>query len=190
MLKSKKNYCLILASGGLDSTGCIKFYKDLKFNVELLFVDYGQPANKFEFDALKKISKHYRINVKRIVLKNSEVFKPGVIAGRNAFLLFTALLNFKKKNGTIACGLHAGTDYFDCSKDFVKIMQELFDKYTQNTVKIGVPFLNFTKMEIYNYCISGKIPIELTYSCELGTKKPCGHCNTCKDLKVIYASQK
>lgn len=190
MSKANKNYVLVLSSGGLDSTACIRFYKKLKFEVEALFIDYGQSASSLELKSIKKISNHYKIKLNKVQVKNYNKFKDGVIPGRNAFLLFSALMNFKRPNGTIACGIHSGTNYFDCSKEFIEQIQELFEQYSQGTIKIGTPFLTFNKQEIFNYCISEKIPVELTYSCEVGNKKPCGKCATCKDLIAIYASKK
>jgi 7-cyano-7-deazaguanine synthase len=48
--------------------------------------------------------------------------------------------------------------------------------------------LDFSKRDIWKYCKIEKVPIHLTYSCELGKKQPCGNCDTCKDLEKIYAS--
>jgi len=36
---------LVLASGGIDSTACLFYYKELGYDVEALFVDYRHPAN-------------------------------------------------------------------------------------------------------------------------------------------------
>ncbi len=189
MYKLKKNYVLILTSGGIDSTACICFYKKLKFNVEGIFFDYGQKSSKKEFNSLKKIAKHYRIKTTKIVVSNTYKYSDGVIPGRNAFLFFLALMNFKKPNGIIASGIHSGTNYYDCSQEFVNTLQTMIDGYTQGTIKLGTPFLKFNKRAIFEYCKMEKVPINLTYSCELGLKQPCGNCATCKDLKAIYDSK-
>ncbi len=188
-MKKNKNYVLVLASGGIDSTACINFYKNLKFDIEALFIDYGQLSRKNELSAITSITKYYKINLIKIRITKNQIHKDGLILGRNAFLCFAALMNFRKENGIIAIGIHSGTNYYDCSEKFSKQVQILFDGYAQGTIKIGVPFLNFNKKEIYNYCNFEKAPIHLSYSCELGRKQPCGDCSTCKDLQVIYASK-
>lgn len=181
---------LVLASGGIDSTAVIHFYKKLKFRVEALFVNYGQASHNEELKAIKRIAKFYEIDLQQITIRNTKPHSEGEVKGRNALLFFLGLLNFRKSNGFIACGLHAGTSYYDCSEDFTAKIQCLFDGYSTGTIKLGMPFLNFSKKEIVDYCKIENIPLHLTYSCESGSPTPCGNCNTCKDLKAIYASQK
>jgi 7-cyano-7-deazaguanine synthase len=186
----KKQNVLVLLSGGMDSSACIEFYLRQKFKVEGLFINYGQISAKKELTASKKIAKHYKILLNKVESKNLSRFSSGEIIGRNAFLLTTALLNFKKKNGIICIGIHDGTSYPDCSKKFIKDMQEIFDIYKNGAIQIGVPFLDFKKIEIGAYCKNHKVPINYTYSCELGNKQPCGKCLSCKDLEIIYDSKK
>lgn len=189
-MTQNKNYVLILASGGIDSTACINFYKNLNFEVEAIFVDFGQPSRKKEFKAINSITQYFKINLIKLCVTNKLKYKDGFISGRNAFLCFTALMNFSKKNGIIALGIHHGTNYYDCSEKFLKQIQDIFDEYTEGTIKLGAPFLKLNKREIYDYCIYEDVPIQLSYSCELGLKQPCGICLTCKDLEALYASKK
>ena len=45
-MRQNKNYVLLLASGGIDSTACINFYKNLNFDVEAIFVDFVSTLKK------------------------------------------------------------------------------------------------------------------------------------------------
>ena len=45
-MNRNQNYVRALVSGGIDSTACINFYKNLNFDVEAIFVDFGQPSRK------------------------------------------------------------------------------------------------------------------------------------------------
>ncbi|QEE49117.1 tRNA methyl transferase-like protein [Flavobacterium alkalisoli] len=182
-----KDYVLILASGGIDSTACIQFYKNLDFNIETLFIDYGQVSKYQELKAVKLITDFYNIKL-RVIKINITKKEIGEITGRNAFFIFTALMSFYNDRGLIALGIHYGTSYYDCSTDFVNNVQKIIDKYSGETIKISAPFIKFNKKEIYEYCSLEKVPIHLCYSCELGKKQPCGQCLTCKDLELIYAS--
>jgi 7-cyano-7-deazaguanine synthase len=188
MMGARKNYVLILTSGGIDSTACICYYKRMKFNVEALFVDYGQIAKKKEIKAITLIAKYYKIKLNMITVKNTMAYTDGMILGRNAFLFFFALMNFKNAHGIIASGVHANTPYYDCSPMFIKDIQKIYDQYSQGTIKINAPFLHFNKKEIIQYCKLQKVPLKLTYSCELGLKQPCGKCATCRDLSAFYAA--
>lgn len=188
-MKKHKNYVSILASGGIDSTACINFYKKLKFEVEAVFIDYGQSSIKNELKSIKLITQYYKINLSKIGIRNGNKYGSGTILGRNAFLFFMALMNFTRDKGTIASGIHLGTNYYDCSENFIESISDIFNKYSQGTIAVGTPFLNFYKNEIIDYCIIEKVPLDLTYSCELGRKQPCGICNTCKEIQLIYASK-
>jgi 7-cyano-7-deazaguanine synthase len=67
-------------------------------------------------------------------------------------------------------------------------MQSSFDLYTDGCIRIGVPFIKWNKRMIWDYCKTKKIPLEITYSCELGQDQPCGQCLSCKDLEALHVS--
>ena len=52
---------VILLSGGIDSSACIKFYLDLSYKVECIFCNYGQPAADAELAAAQSITKFYNV---------------------------------------------------------------------------------------------------------------------------------
>lgn len=190
-MTKRKPYSLILASGGIDSTACIKFYKNIHFEVEVLFIDYGQMSRKQEYESLLSIASYYKVKLIKLTVSNSnKKFNGGEVIGRNAFLYFTALMNFSKETGVIATGIHSGTNYYDCSNKFINQLEAVFYDYSKGSISIGVPFINFNKREIWDYCDIQKVPVYLTYSCELGRAQPCGLCDTCKDLEALYAGKK
>lgn len=186
----KKSDILVLLSGGIDSTACLAYYINLHFSISALFVDYGQLSRMYESKAAEAVSKHYNIPLKKIAIVGGRKWKDGCILGRNAFLIYTGLMNFEYESGILALGIHKGTSYWDCSPDFINIMKSCFGSYTQGSITVDAPFLEWTKQEIWNYTESQKIPTELTYSCELGKMQPCGLCLSCKDLESLYDSQK
>lgn len=178
---------LVLLSGGIDSTASIVFYLKQKFDVQSIFIDFGQLSAKNEYQAATKISKYYKIPLTKITCSNFHNFSKGFILGRNAFFLFTALMQFKFKSGLIAIGIHSGTPYIDCSDLFIQNLQSIFDLYTDGRIQIGTSFLKWNKIEIWDFCKQENIPIELTYSCELGNEQPCNECLSCKDLMLLNA---
>jgi 7-cyano-7-deazaguanine synthase len=186
----KKRKVLILFSGGIDSTACIHYYKSRNFLIETLFIDFGQLSRKRELSATRRITSFYKIKTNTVHVKGYEDFKSGEIPFRNIFLISAALVNKKKYQGLVSLGIHAGTDYIDCSPTFVKEAQSLLDLYYNGTVLLDTPFINFTKNEIIEYCLVNNIPIHFSYSCELGLNQPCGKCLSCKGLKKIYDSKK
>ncbi len=188
--KNESVNVLVLFSGGIDSAACAHFYKSLGYSVEALFIDYGQKAVTKEADAAFKIASQLILPIKRISLSGTRDKIHGEILGRNAFILFIALMEFQHNSGLIGIGLHSGTPYYDCTDNFVNRMQRLFECHTGGCIKIGTPFLTWTKVDIFNYFSHTGIPFHLTYSCERGEQQPCGVCLSCKDLERFHASKK
>jgi len=189
MTKKTKRHVMVLLSGGLDSAACIHYFRKLGFNVECLFVNYGQKSLKGEREAVSRISKHFKVKTKeyKVVTGIREI--NGVIQGRNNLFVAVALMNFDKPHGAIGLGIHAGTKYPDCASQFVLSIQAILDIYTNGNVSLDCPFIKMSKEEIVQYCKKSKIPFKLTYSCEKGSKIPCGKCDKCIELKAIYESE-
>jgi 7-cyano-7-deazaguanine synthase len=183
MSESSKNV-LILTSGGIDSTACVKFYQDLKFNVEGIFVDYGQKSQLKEQDSVNKIASFYKITIEYVTVRTGKVFGSGEIQGRNGFLIMTAMLAKPEFRGLIALGIHAGVPYYDCSKAFANRMNVLLTEYSDGRLKLDFPFIDWDKKMIFSYCKDLNVPIHLTYSCENGNE-PCGKCPSCLDRRAL-----
>ena len=186
MKKNKMNVSVLL-SGGIDSTATVAFYLNQGFTVSALFVDYTQAAGKREEAAASSVCKYYGIPMYKIVSSGFRLCSGGYIKGRNAFLLYAALMAFEYKNGIIAIGIHSGTRYPDCSEYFIRLIQSSFNCYAEGRICIDAPFMQWYKREIWEYCKKMDVPIALTYSCELGKNQPCGQCPSCKGLEVLYA---
>lgn len=185
-MKPNTKKALVLFSGGIDSTACIQYYKTKGFQVDATFIDFGQLSARREYNAVRRISTFYNIKPRVVHVRHATSFKGGEISLRNIFFVSTALLGLKNYQGLIGLGIHSGTDYADCSPSFVKLTNSILDLYTSGKVILEAPFLNFNKYEILQYCQAGQIPLNLTYSCELGLDQPCGKCLSCKSLKKIY----
>ena len=141
----------VLLSGGIDSATCLAYYLNEGFRVDALFVDYGQIGAPKELRAAKAICRHFRIRLRVVALSGTTPKGPGLVLGRNAFLLFSAVLEFQTDAGFIVIGIHSGTRYGDCSSLFVKRMQGVLDTYAGGSLQIGVPFLTWRKRDIWNY---------------------------------------
>lgn len=178
----------ILLSGGIDSTACIHFYLSKGYAVEGLIINYGQHAFKKEHVAAIAVCEHFSIPLKSVRLHNDKTFLDGNIFGRNAFFICTAFLVVGSELRFLCIGIHGGTNYIDCSPLFLEKMNEIAELYNGGETKIVAPFLRFNKREIFEYCIRNFIPLNLTYSCELGLEQPCGKCSSCKEINGLYAS--
>jgi 7-cyano-7-deazaguanine synthase len=171
----------------MDSAACVDFYLQGRFAVSGLFVDYGQVARIQERRSAGRIANHYGIELRSLCVDGVRCHSDGLVIGRNAFLLFAALMESNQVFDLIAAGVHAGTQYYDCSSSFIKTMQAAFDGYSGGRVRIGAPFLEWSKLDVWDYCQNRDVPISLTYSCEVGGETPCGRCLSCRDVEALHA---
>jgi 7-cyano-7-deazaguanine synthase len=162
---------LVLLSGGIDSSACVEFYVSRGYNVSALFVDYGQPDAKQEQVAATAIAQHYAIGLNQLTITGCHISE-GYIPARNSMLLCLALMNFGYKHGIVALGIHAGTPYADCTPEFERLMQQVFELYEQDRIRIDAPFLNWTKSEIWDYAQMEDVPLHLTHSNNLDDLRP------------------
>ena len=133
---------LVLATGGIDSTACIHFLQKQRFRVRALHIDFGQASAKGERAALVQIARHFAVDVDEVVFTSNASFGPGEIVGRNAFLIFAALLYKQPAENLLAVGLHAGTQYYDCSGYFFNSIARLVAEHTDSKTRVLAPFLN------------------------------------------------
>lgn len=178
---------LVLLSGGIDSSGCLHFARDIGRPLSAMFFDYGQAAVREELVAAMNIAEEYAVplNVRR--LADARLKTTGITSCRNAFLLATAAMEASDSVTAIAIGVHRGTDYFDCSEEFVQSMDRLVRASTMGRVGIMAPFVKWSKVEVWQYCLKSGVPMQLTYSCEAGGPEPCGSCLSCKDREALHA---
>jgi 7-cyano-7-deazaguanine synthase len=177
----------VLVSGGIDSAALLAFYTRQRFGVRALFVDFGQPAAKQESRAARSVCKYYGVQLSIMTVKCGAAFSPGDIPGRNAFLVFAAVLARGAEPGMIAIGIHEGTPYYDCTEGFLKSIQTIVDGYAAGKIKVAAPFLNWGKQIIWEFCKKVRVPVNSTYSCEKGGVHPCGKCLSCKDREALSA---
>ncbi len=177
----------LLLSGGIDSTACLAFYLKEGFHVECLHISFGQPASRHERIAAERVARHFDVPLKILRWSGSADFMAGEIVGRNAFFLLGALVEIGENTGILAIGIHAGTPYFDCSRAFLSSMQAVFDGYCDGQVRLAAPFIDWSKQQVFAFCKSEGVPIDLTYSCEKGMDQPCGECLSCRDRRALNA---
>ena len=177
----------VLVSGGIDSAALLALYLRQRFSVRGLFVNFGQPAAGQEARAAKLVCKHYDVPLSTITVKCAAEFSTGEIPGRNAFLVFAAILARGAETGMIAIGIHEGPPYYDCTEGFLKSIQTVVDGYAAGRIKVAAPFLKWGKQVIWEFCKKARVPVKSTYSCEKGDARPCGKCLSCKDREALHA---
>ena len=142
--------------------------------------DYGQSPLAGERLACQKLSHHFGIDIRFgeirpcILPQNSQGY-----FGRNLLFLLSAINYFQEKSGLVSLGIHTGTPFYDCSINFCNDVQVILNGYAGGRMLIDVPFVEFSKNQVIDYCIENDLPIELTFSCQIGPLVACGSCFSC-----------
>ncbi|PCI11621.1 tRNA methyl transferase-like protein [bacterium] len=176
----------VLLSGGIDSFACAEFYCSMDRSVCGVFIDYGQLGAEQERKSANMAAAHLSIQLLTLTASSLRQTVTGEIPARNAFLLCYAAMQRPSSTNAVAIGIHAGTEYLDCSPNFIKHSKKMLS-FQGTPVDILTPFLQMQKEDIVAYAIKQGLPLEKTYSCEAGCVPPCGSCLSCLDRKDIDA---
>lgn len=201
---SRDSKAVILLSGGLDSATTLYFAKKYGYKPYALIFDYNQ-RHRRELDAAIKLSKlnHIPYYIAKISLPwarssltqpkikvpfNRDVTQRGMpntyVAGRNIiFLSYGA--SFAESIGAKKIFIGANTrdysGYPDCRPDFLRSMEMAVNLgISHKGIHIVTPLIDKTKREIVSLGLQLGVPFELTWSCYLGGKQPCGRCDSCR----------
>lgn len=169
--------------GGVDSTALIPFFLGQGFSVRGVHFDYAQPAAIMERKAAHAIAAHYGIelftaSVQPMIKREGPVFQ-----FRNATLLLAAA---QMSDGPclLAIGVHADTPFYDCSPEFIELIGKLVAEYSLGAVRVVAPWKDIAKGSILDFSRENRVPLELTYSCQIGGVAPCDSCLSCRDRVV------
>ncbi len=174
----------MLLSGGIDSTTVAALLVDENWDVEGVFVDYGQLAAGEERTASRQVADHYRLRWTEIAVHGLEVPAFREVRGRNDLLL--AVASAASAADAIAIGTHAGTPYADCSPAHARAWQFLLDTQHGGIRRLLAPLQSLTKPEVLALAQRLDVPLSLTYSCE-DAGGPCGRCTSCRDREHALA---
>lgn len=192
---------VLLASGGMDSTVlAYKLYRENK-NIELLFIDYGQHCSLKEYETLKivippslrnkirviKIGDIYQESKSRMIIE-ANLWEDTVVAEdlylpyRNLLFLSIASAYAQSKGIKNVYSAFINSNHakeIDCSMEFFNKLESLLKDY--GSIQIKMPFREMTKTEVAKLGKELKVPIEITYSCQVNANNPCGACPNCVD---------
>ena len=188
MVSVSDKHCVVLMSGGIDSSATLAACQESGISMSGMFVDYGQPSAQSEWEAAQRIASHYLIEIEKVSLGIGLVSDRGEFFGRNALFVLTAAGTIPHRPLVIALGIHALTGYYDTTPLFVRDMQRLLNGYSGGAVTLSVPFLAHTKAEVIGFARENSVPLHLTYSCERQNAPACGECPSCRDRVDLNAN--
>ena len=219
-MRSKTKKAIILLSGGLDSSTCLYWAKSRGYNCHALAVSYGQRHDKEVAIARRIAKKagaefsHITLSLpwldtsslvnKKSKIPNTPLSKIGhegipstYVPGRNLlFVSLAASLADSQGAQAIVVGANAldYSGYPDCRPEFYRALRLAAVRGTRfadgGSLKILTPLINLDKAHIVRLAKRLKVPLELTWSCYAGGKKPCGVCDSCKLRAAGFARAK
>jgi 7-cyano-7-deazaguanine synthase len=200
---SKK--CVVLLSGGLDSTTTLYYAKHKGYKCHALIFDYGQ-RHKKEVKVAVFVAKLAKVPYKLLKIqlpwKGSSLldqtkmmpsYRPlnsighGIpstyVPARNTIFLSFAL-SYAEAIGAEAIFIGANaidfSGYPDCRPNYYKAFQRVIKTGTKaKTIKVLTPLINMVKSEIIRLGKKLGAPIDKTWSCYKGGSRPCGVCDSC-----------
>ncbi|MDI6731136.1 MAG: 7-cyano-7-deazaguanine synthase QueC [Candidatus Margulisbacteria bacterium] len=197
---------IILLSGGLDSTTTLYYALSKSYKCSALIFDYNQRHRKEIRHAVaiaKELKVHYhiikinlpwkgsslldkqmKVPTKRSVKKMSAGIPSTYVSARNTIFLSFAL-SYAEVEGAEAIFIGANaidySGYPDCRPSYFRAFQKAAYEGTKvRAIKIIAPLIKLSKAEIVKLAKKLNVPIDRTWSCYLGDKKPCGVCDSCQ----------
>jgi 7-cyano-7-deazaguanine synthase len=193
---------IILLSGGLDSTTTLYYARSKGFRCFALIFDYGQ-RHRREIRSAVAVAKRARVPYqllkirfpwkgsalldRRIKLPRNRKMRgiPATyVPARNLVFLSLALSYAEAIGaGTVMIGANAVdfSGYPDCRPAFYREFRRAARQGVKaKGIKIVTPLLRLTKERIVRLGRRLGAPLELTWSCYRGGRRPCGVCDACR----------
>lgn len=206
----ERKACLVIFSGGIDSTTCLYWALDNFESVQAITFDYGQ-RHSVEIEFARKITE--RLGVKHKIFeidltqiggsaltddipvperKEDEILSSGIpvtyVPFRNGILISIAAAYAETQEILDLAGGWNAVDfsgYPDCRREFLQAMENAVNLGTRlgaegKNFKIHAPLIDKTKSEIIKLGLSLGADYSYSISCYNGDEVPCGRCDSCK----------
>jgi 7-cyano-7-deazaguanine synthase len=198
--------CVLLLSGGLDSTVLLHDLLAKGKKVHALSFNYGQNhAQKEGFAALRIANK---LGVPWSTVYLTDAFSGALIGGkvphgpyddaqqaqtvvpnRNMVMLSIAAAHAIGQGiGTVCYAAHADDNavYPDCRPDFIKAMEGALALCHYYPIRLYAPFAHMHKRDIVALGRTLNVDFDKTWSCYEGGDEPCGKCGACDARKKAF----
>ncbi|HLC31723.1 MAG TPA: 7-cyano-7-deazaguanine synthase [Candidatus Nanoarchaeia archaeon] len=186
--------CVVLFSGGIDSTAALLNSLDKKINPLLLWVGFGQKNEEDEYKSILNVSKIIRYPVSIIRFDLNDYINEGwkewdyIIPARN-FMLVSFAASFLSRSRKRKCKIFLAAheeeinlENTDKSRYFFEQCTFFFSKYYNKKIIVDTPFSKLSKSEVLRYWKDNWLskynisPYDTT-TCYYG--RFCGECKAC-----------
>ena len=198
--------CLVLLSGGQDSTTCLYWAKKEFKEVRAVTFAYGQ-RHSIECSQAFGIAERAKVKLESLSLgtifhdignsalvttdrnisdshENDKNLPASFVPGRNIILLsFAAAYAYKLKIHDIVCGVNSEdfSGYYDCRRSTINNLQHTLSLGLGFHINIYTPLVSLSKADIVKLAVELGCIDEMkhTVSCYEGKIPPCGKCPAC-----------
>lgn len=198
----KRPKCIVLHSGGLDSTVCLLLARSRGRDPRSMGLNYGQ-RQQIELDFARRQCERFGIerHVVDVVWQKPDIhvpkdrtvaemkagIAPTFLPGRNAVFLALACAEAAGVGATeVWLGINAVdfSGYPDCRGTFLDAFRTMWAEAVPNPPRIVAPLVNLTKPQIAALARELGLQPGETWSCYApeesdGEVHPCGHCDAC-----------
>lgn len=185
-----------LLSGGLDSVAMLYDLHSQGFKIHCLLFNYGQRHIR-ELDYARRHCQSLNVpftvvelhRIKGLFGNSALTDGKGtkIVPNRNACFLHIAA-SIAEGIGynmvSIGCNKDDQRDFPDCTKEFLKSINESFERAALN-VRAIAPYSGLTKWQIVNRAKEHGWPVNDSMSCYYG--RNCGKCDACRQHKEALA---
>lgn len=191
---------VLLLSGGLDSTTLLYYLLKQGYQLNALFVDYGQRMVKVEQRSAQHMCSEAGVTLEVVSVPLTSQLSQGWLVEappnpdwtdhfvshlphRNTLLItLAAMLASRKRATSVFIGIIdiLTTPFPDCTETFVKRIQDTV-QLTEPNLTIQAPFLTWTKRQVVAEALRLEVPIDWTFSCSYATDHHCMECPSCLD---------
>jgi len=210
--EAKDRSCIVLLSGGIDSTTLLFVLKSLNYEIYSLTFNYsGRNFKEIEacrkISSLAKVKKHIEVDLdflKEITevegkfgrnLHEQNYVPYFYIPARNGIFFYIATYYAEILGASRIFTGHTKEDKDrlpDLNDDFIRSLNRSIKKGTLigkiKGLKIVLPFKNLRKEELTYFILRYNVPIQYTWSCHSASEEPCNNCIGCRERKIIINS--
>jgi 7-cyano-7-deazaguanine synthase len=204
---SKHEKCVVLLSGGPDSSTVAYWAKHRGYDPYALTCRYGQIATR-EIESAMRVAETLGVPIRVVDLSSlREIFmgvtslcdenipmtpsfsQPIIVPFRNGILLSVAV------SYAVAVGARRvlygaqGSDepfYPDCRRAFYESFERTARLGTGQDMVIEAPFSAMSKTQVIKLGSELGVPFQVTWSCYLNKAKHCGRCESCLNRKKAF----
>jgi len=194
----REEKCVVLLSGGPDSSTLAYWAKDKGYEVHALACRHGQTATK-EVECAISIAEKLGVPLKVVELSSLQETLTGITSARDETVPLTSKFRLIFFSTAVAYAITVGArrvfygaqgsdpeHYHDWRREFQKSFQTAARLATHQDIFIEAPFAETRKSAILKLGLRLGVPFESTWSCYLNGPKHCGTCTSCINRKEAF----